>query len=134
MSTDLFWLSLTCVLTGLIWVPYMLGRITRHGAWAAFGTPDHVARPDPSWAERARAAHANAVENLVVFAPLVIVAVMVGATSPGTAIAAKTYFAARVVHVVAYTFGIPVVRTLGFLAGFVAMAVYAVAVLGHAFG
>jgi uncharacterized MAPEG superfamily protein len=132
MSPDLRWLVYTCVLTGLIWVPYTLARIFKHGAWAAFGTPDHVARPDPAWAERARAAHANAVENLVVFAPLVIVAVMAGATSATTLMAAQGYFFARLVHVLAYSLGIPVVRTLAFIAGFVATAVYAVAILQHA--
>ncbi|KJV36378.1 MAPEG family protein [Luteibacter yeojuensis] len=131
MSPDLLWLVYTCVLTGIIWVPYVLARIVRHGPWAAFGTPDHATRPDPAWAERARAAHANAAENLVVFAPLVIIAVMVGATSPNTLMAAKAYFFARLVHVLAYSLAIPVVRTLAFVAGFVATAVYAVAILQH---
>ena len=65
-------------------------------------------------------AHANAVENLVVFATLVLVASALGLTGGALATAAMLYFWSRVVHVLAYTFALPWVRTLGFTGGFVA--------------
>ncbi len=65
------------------------------------------------WAVRMIAAHRNAVENLVLFAPLVLVAVYAHRTNATTALAAMTYFFARLVHFIAYSAGIPVLRTLG---------------------
>ena len=81
---------------------------------------------------RDASAHANAVENLVVFGPLVIIAAMIGASTPATVLAAKTYFGARIVHYVVYAAGIPIIRTLAFAVGVLATLVIAAAVLGHA--
>jgi uncharacterized MAPEG superfamily protein len=66
------------------------------------------------WAERMKAAHYNAVENLVVFAALVLVANAAGISNDTTVLACKLYFWARLVHLLVYTFGIPWVRTLAF--------------------
>lgn len=76
--------------------------------------------------------HANAVENLVVFATLVLVAQAVGA-APGSAIATAcvVYFWARVIHAIAYAFAVPWVRTLAFTVGFFAQAVIAWQILVH---
>ena len=60
-------------------------------------------------------AHANAVENLVVFAPLVLLANALGVTGTAIAMSAAVYFWARVVHAVCFTFAVPWVRTLSLL-------------------
>jgi uncharacterized MAPEG superfamily protein len=78
-----------------------------------------------------KAAHANAVENLVVFASLVLVANAVGVSTGATVFAASLYFWARLVHVLAYTFALPWVRTLAFAAGFVAQAIFAWQLVSH---
>jgi len=65
-------------------------------------------------------AHRNAVENLVVFATLVLAAHAAGVSNPAVAGAAILYFWARVVHVLAYTFAVPWLRTLAFAGGFAA--------------
>jgi len=70
-------------------------------------------------------AHANAVENLVVFAALVLVAADVNVSNGVVAGAAMAYFWGRVVHVLAYTFAVPWLRTLGFTVGFFAQAAIA---------
>jgi uncharacterized MAPEG superfamily protein len=70
-------------------------------------------------------AHNNAVENLVVFAALVLAAHALGVSTGAIATAAMVYFWARVVHVVAYTLAIPWVRTLAFAVGFFAQATIA---------
>jgi uncharacterized MAPEG superfamily protein len=70
-------------------------------------------------------AHYNAVENLVVFAALVLAAQDLGVSNSAIATAAMVYFWARVVHVLAYTFAIPWVRTLAFTVGFLAQAAIA---------
>jgi uncharacterized MAPEG superfamily protein len=65
-------------------------------------------------------AHDNAIENLVVFAALVLVAQDLGISNAATVIACAAYFWARVVHLLAYTFKVPWVRTIAFTVGFVA--------------
>jgi uncharacterized MAPEG superfamily protein len=74
------------------------------------------------------AAHINAVENLVVFAPLVLTARALGIATGVTAFACALYFWARLAHVVVYTLGIPMVRTLSFAAGFVAEVLLVLAI------
>ncbi|WP_321939329.1 MAPEG family protein [Burkholderia cepacia] len=131
-SPELHLLTLTALATLLMWIPYMLARIMTRGPMAALNNPGPSRPPDPPWAERARSAHANAIENLAVFAPLVLMCAMTGASGPATVFAAKLYLGARLIHYVVYAAGIPVVRTIAFLAGFAATLTFAVALLGHA--
>jgi len=71
MKPELFWLALTATMTGLFWIPYILNRAFRRGIPAAFQTPRmEEASVEAEWAQRARRAHSNAVENLVVFTAL----------------------------------------------------------------
>lgn len=124
MKTELLYLTLTTVLTGLLWVPYILDRIGTWGLIEAVGYPADP-KPQSPWARRLMKAHANAVENLVIFAALVLVAQLAGVSNAATAAACVVFFWARVVHVLAYTFGIPWVRTLAFAVGFFAQATIA---------
>ena len=124
MKTELLYLTLTTVLTGLLWLPYILDRIATWGLVEAVGYPADP-KPQSPWARRLMKAHANAVENLVVFAALVLVAHLVSVSNAATAMACVVFFWARVVHVLAYTFGIPWVRTLAFAVGFFAQATIA---------
>lgn len=124
MKPELLYLAFVTAFTGLLWVPYILDRVATRGLLDTVGYPEHPKSQSP-WAQRLMKAHANAVENLVVFAALVLLANAVGITSAAIATAAMAYFWARVVHALAYTFGLPWVRTLAFVAGFVAQAVVA---------
>ena len=117
MNTDLTYLALVAALTGLIWVPYVLERMASRGITDTVGYPEDP-KPQAPWAVRMQAAHRNAVENLVVFAALVLVAHMAGISNEATASAAMIYFWARVVHVLAHTFKVPWIRTLAFVVGF----------------
>ena len=116
MSPELKYLVLVCLLTGLLWVPYILNEILVRGVVDAVGYPEHP-KPLAPWAQRLKAAHYNAAENLAVFAPLVLVAQAAGVHAPAIATAACGYFWARVVHAAAYTLAVPWVRTLAFVAG-----------------
>jgi uncharacterized MAPEG superfamily protein len=117
MKTELLYLVLTTTLTGLIWIPYILDRIAVWGLNDAVGYPENP-KPQSPWAKRMMAAHDNAVENLVVFAGLVLAAHALGISNGATATACVVYFWARVVHLAAYTFAVPWVRTLAFAVGF----------------
>ena len=116
MNSELTYLALASVLTGLLWVPYILNLILVRGLIDAVGYPENP-KPIAKWAERLKCAHYNAVENLVVFAALVLVAQAAGVHNAAIASAAMVYFWARVVHAVAYTFAVPWIRTLAFVVG-----------------
>ena len=64
------------------------------------------------WAGRAQRAHANMIENLVLFAALVLVAVVAGRTNATTLLGAQIFFAARVAYAIVYYAGIPWLRTV----------------------
>jgi uncharacterized MAPEG superfamily protein len=124
MKTELLYLVLVTVLTALIWIPYILDRVAIWGLTDAVGYPDNP-KPQSAWARRMMAAHDNAVENLVVFAALVLAAHALGVSNAATAGACAVYFWARAVHLAAYTFRIPWVRTLAFTVGWACQMVIA---------
>ena len=124
MKTELFYLALVTALTGLLWVPYILDRVATRGLMDAVGYPENP-KPQSAWAQWLIKTHANAVENLVVFATLVLVAHALGISNTAIAGASVVYFWARVVHALGYTLAMPWVRTLSFTVGFVAQAVIA---------
>ena len=128
MTTELKYLALVTTLTALIWIPYILNMIMVRGLIDAVGYPENP-KPMAPWATRMRAAHYNAVENLVVFAALVLVAHAAGVKGEATATACIIYFWARVVHLGAHTFAIPLVRTLAFTVGWVCQLILAYKIL-----
>ncbi len=128
MTTDLFYLTCVTILTGLMWAPYILNLIIIRGLLDAVGYPRDP-KPIAPWAKRLQNAHSNAVENLVIFAPLVIVAHLTEASNEVTALACMVYFLARVVHAVVYAFGLPWIRTMAFMVGVVAQMTIAVQIL-----
>ena len=117
MKTELLYLVLVTTLTAVIWIPYILDRIAVRGLMDAVGYPENP-KPQSPWARRMMAAHANAVENLVIFGALVLAAHAAGVSNSATVLACTVYFWARVVHLLAYTFAVPWVRTLAFAVGF----------------
>jgi uncharacterized MAPEG superfamily protein len=130
MSKELYWLTLTAAMTGLMWVPYILDRIMVRGTMGALANPSVNDKPQSAWAERMMAAHVNAVENLVVFAPLVLTAQALNIHTASTAFACALYFWCRLAYAVVYTAGIPVLRTLSFTGGWIAQAILVLAIFG----
>jgi uncharacterized MAPEG superfamily protein len=113
MTPELKYLAWTSILSALIWIPYIFNVLANNRMGDALGYPDTPLAMSP-WAERMKKAHYNAVESLVVFAALVLIANAAEISNNATTSAAATFFWARLVHVGAYTAGIPVVRTLAF--------------------
>lgn len=118
MTPELTYLVATCMLSLVLWVPYILGRISAWGLIEAMGYPAREL-PQPEWAVRMQKAHNNLTENLAPFAGLVIAANLASLGNDTTALGAMIFFWARVVHAVVYTIGIPIVRTLSFAVGLV---------------
>ena len=63
------------------------------------------------WAGRAQRAQRNMVENLVLFAALVLTAVAAGKTNDMTLLGAQIFFWMRLAYAAVYIAGIPWVRT-----------------------
>lgn len=116
MSTELRYLTCVTVLTALLWIPYVLNMLRVRGLADAVGYPVSP-KPLAPWAVRLKSAHYNAVENLAVFATLVLVAQAVGIGGRTTEMSCVVYFWARLIHPLAYTLAIPWVRTLTFIVG-----------------
>ena len=128
MSTELMYLAWVTAFTAVMWVPYILNMIMVRGLVDAVGYPEDPAPLSP-WAQKMKAAHANEVENLVVFAALVLIANAAGVSNETTVIASHVYFWARLVHFASYSFAIPWVRTLSFVTGFGCQAAIALQLL-----
>ncbi len=86
MKIELLYLILITAFTGLMWVPYIVNRLMVRGIADAVGYPENP-KPQSPWAQRLMQAHANAVENLVIFAALVLAAHAVGVTGSAVAMA-----------------------------------------------
>lgn len=119
MNTQLLYLTYVTLFTAVIWIPYILNVIAVRGVVEAVGYPQNP-KPLAAWATRTKAAHYNAIENLVVFATLVLVANSLHLSNQAIDLSCMVYFWARVVHLLAYTLAIPWVRTVGFVIGFLA--------------
>jgi uncharacterized MAPEG superfamily protein len=75
-------------------------------------TGNHEKFPEiTGWAGRARRAHLNMLENLVLFAALALIAVVTGKTNEMTMLGAQLFFWARVAYALVYWAGIPWLRT-----------------------
>jgi uncharacterized MAPEG superfamily protein len=128
-ASHLFALTVICVATLLMWVPYVLARIAVGGVRRALDNPGPSHPPLPAWAQRAKQAHANSVENLVVFAPLVLVASTLGLANSAVVTACWAYVWARLAYYAIYVAGVPVARTLAFTVGCAADLVIAATIL-----
>jgi uncharacterized MAPEG superfamily protein len=69
--------------------------------------------------KRANRGHLNMLENLVLFAIVVIVAQVAGRANATTALGATIFFWARVVYALVYLIGVPWLRTAVWAVSFV---------------
>jgi uncharacterized MAPEG superfamily protein len=119
MSSEIFYLVLSTGLCLVLWIPYLMERIFNQGLIDTAGYPDKIAAP-AKWAQRSKLSHKNMLENLPIFAILIICLNILEVSNTNTLLAASLFFYARVVHAVVYTLGIPWVRTLAFVASWLA--------------
>ena len=113
MTSELTSLTWVAALTAVLWIPYILNLIMVRGLVDAVSYPEDP-KPLAPWAERMKAAHYNAVENLVVFAALVLTLNAAGISNDITVMACSVYFWARLVHFLVYGFGVPWLRTISY--------------------
>jgi len=121
MKPELTLLTCAVALTLAQAVVAVLGAMMQVGLPALAG--NRAGLPEiTGWAGRAARAHRNMLENLVLFAALVLVAVAAGRTNAMTLLGAQIFIYARLAYAVVYVAGIPWLRT----------GVWAVSVVGLA--
>lgn len=129
MQTPMFWLAATLLLTGLLWMPYILNQMAVRGVIGALGYDETPLAP---WAQRAKRAHYNAIENIAVYAPIVLSHIVLGTDPAKLLVPTMVYFFVRLAHYIVYTAKVPVVRTIAFLSGWAITLYLAVILLGAA--
>ncbi|HYD04821.1 MAG TPA: MAPEG family protein [Reyranella sp.] len=77
------------------------------------------------FAGRAKRAHLNMLENMVLFSALVLIAVVANKTNATTALGAMIFFWARLAYAVIYLVGIPWLRTLAWFVSVIGMVMVA---------
>ena len=128
MSPDLTYLLYSVLLC------FVQVVIAAAGANAQVGLPTLAGNREglseiKGWAGRARRAHLNMVENLVLFAALVLIAAVAGKANATTATGAAIFFWARVAYAVIYLIGIPWLRTAAWAVSVIGMAMIVAALL-----
>ena len=111
MKPELVWLLWAVALTFAQMLIAVLGATAQVGLPTLAGNREGLA-PCTGWAGRAARAHHNMLENLVLFAALVLIAVVSGKTNSTTLLGAQLFFWARLAYALVYVAGIPWLRTL----------------------
>ena len=124
MSPDLYYLLMSTILCFVQMLIAATGANTQVGLPALAGNREGL--PDiVGWPGRARRAHLNMIENLVLFSALVLIAAVAGKANATTAMGAMIFFWARLAYALIYLIGIPWLRTLAWLIGVIGMAMIA---------
>jgi uncharacterized MAPEG superfamily protein len=133
MTTELFYLLLAALLTGVLWIPVVIGYVSSRGLLRPADYKVAPTSPLPDWVNRANRAHMNAVENIASFATVVLIADSVGVSTSVTEISAAVFFYARAAHAVIHIggFSLFMARTVAFTVAWVAFMTFAVELLRH---
>jgi uncharacterized MAPEG superfamily protein len=124
MSPDLTYLLYSVILCFVQVVIAATGANTEVGLPTLAGNREGLAEIK-GWAGRARRAHLNMIENLVLFASLVLIVAVANKANATTALGAMIFFWARVAYAVIYLIGIPWLRTLAWAVSVIGMALIA---------
>jgi uncharacterized MAPEG superfamily protein len=119
MSPELKYLALTAILTASLWIPYVISQVATNGPLRPENYVDPTMRPLPPWGIRANRLYLNAVETFAPFAALVVVIQVAGKNDSMTAFWAMSFFWLRLAHAIVFLIGIPYIRTIIFVLGYV---------------
>ena len=127
MKAELQYLFLTAMLTGILWIPVVIGYVSARGTLRPVDYRTAPTSPLPDWVNRANRAHLNAVESLTPFAVVVIIAQILGISTSVTVTAAMVFFWARLAHAILHLSGIGILmaRTVAFTTGWLAFMTFA---------
>jgi uncharacterized MAPEG superfamily protein len=132
MTADLWILLSLAVLTELLTLPPLMARGSVPGGirWIFYNRDTDLKGVAP-WGGRAVRAHANLADNLAMYAAVIGIAHVTGATDGTTLVAGSVLLAARLLHAMVYIAGIPYLRTAVFAVGQLAMLVYVWRIVAH---
>ena len=122
MKPELALLLWTVLLAFVQMLVAVTGATLQVGLPALAGNREGLA-PCTGWAGRASRAHHNMLEYLVLFAALVLTAVLAGRTNSATLLGAQLFFWARLTYAVVYLAGIPWLRTAVWLVSVIGLAI-----------
>ena len=123
--TMLFWavvLTFAQLLVAVLLAIGQLGLTELTGNREGLGPPSEMAG-------RAKRAHANMLESLVLFAILILVVQVAGLNNEMTALGAQIFVFARLVYAVVYIVGVPWLRTVIWAISVVGMVIIALPIL-----
>ena len=106
MKPELMYLTWAVALTVVQMLVAVGGAALQVGLLPLVGNREGLA-PCTGWAGRAYRAHHNMLENLVLFAALVLVAVLSNKTNSTTVLGAQIFLWARVAYALVYVAGHP---------------------------
>jgi uncharacterized MAPEG superfamily protein len=134
MTPELTYLLYTAILTGVLWIPVVIGYVLSRGPLKPSDYKVVPTSPLPDWVDRANRAHLNAVENFATFAAVVLIAHVAGVSTSVTESCAAVYFYARTAHAVVHIggFSLFMVRTVLFTVAWIAFVTFAIEVLRKA--
>ena len=132
MTPDLWILLFLALLTEILTLPPVVARGSVPGGikWI-FYNRDTVLEGVAPWGGRAVRAHSNLADNLAIYAAVIGIASVTGATNGVTFIAGIVLLIARVLHALVYIAGIPYLRTAVFAVAQVSMLVYVWQIVVH---
>jgi len=110
MKPELVWLLWAVALTFAQMLIAVSGATLQVGLPALAGNREGLP-PFTGWTGRAYRAHHNMLESLVLFAALVLVAVVTDKTNATTLLGAQLFFWARLAYAGVYLAGLPWLRT-----------------------
>jgi len=99
------------------------------GLPAAAGNQHDIA-PWTGWHDRLNRAIRNLIEGIAIYAPIAVVVSILGVGNDTSALGAKLFLGARIIHAVVYTAGIPWIRTMAWFVGVVGIAMVGYPLLG----
>ena len=114
MKPELMLLAWAVILTLAQMLVAASGAASQYGLMPLFGNREGLA-PLTGWAGRAQRAHRNMLENLVLFAALVLICAATNKTNATTLLGAQLFLWARLAYAVIYLAGIPYLRTAAWL-------------------
>jgi uncharacterized MAPEG superfamily protein len=114
MKPELMLLAWAVALTLVQMLVAVAGSASQVGILPLFGNREGLPTPT-GWAGRAHRAHHNMLENLVLFAALVLICAVTNKTNATTLLGAQLFFWARLAYAVIYVAGVPYLRTATWL-------------------
>jgi uncharacterized MAPEG superfamily protein len=129
MTIELTILGWTLVLAFVQILLFDIARTSQYGAKWNMGARDGAMPPLSAMAERLKRAQDNLFETLPLFIAAVLIAHVADRNSVLTALGAQIYLAGRVIYVPLYAFGVPVIRSLVWIASTIGLGMIVWAIL-----